>query len=277
MADAGIRDIFLPYNIFGATKLQRLMRLAHRTNLSVTVDSSLTVSGLSNAAQAAGVACSVLVEIDTGLKRCWVQSPQAAELAFKTADLPGLQFDGVKTYPTSAATDTFVSEMRELVEPAGITIERVSGGTPGMWQAHLLPQVNKHLAGTYVCGDRCILKSGAMQLEECAFTIITTVVSRPTAERGFVDGGSKTFSLDLLGLEGHGLLLEYPTARFYAQSEEHGFVDFSERESPPVIRDRLTVIPNHCCVVSNLFNAIVSVRRDRVEVVWPVVARGALQ
>ena len=78
LADAGIRDIFLPYNIVGAAKLKMLMDLAQRTKLSVTADSLFTVRGLSEAARAAEVTLPVLVELDTGLKRCGVQSPQEA-------------------------------------------------------------------------------------------------------------------------------------------------------------------------------------------------------
>jgi D-serine deaminase-like pyridoxal phosphate-dependent protein len=116
-----------------------------------------------------------------------------------------------------------------------------------------------------------------MQMDDIAFSVITTVVSRPTAERGILDGGSKTFSSDLSGLEGHGLILEYPEARFYGMSEEHGHVDFAACPRKPEIGERVTVIPNHCCVVSNLFNQIVGARNGKVEVVWPVAARGALQ
>lgn len=279
MADAGIRDIFLPYNIVGATKLEMLMELAERSNLSVTADSQFTVDGLAHAAQSSGMTLPVLVEMDTGLKRCGVQTPQeAAALAFQIADSPGLKFGGLMTYPTSPTADLFVHETRALLNRAGLTAERVSGGgTPGMWQAHLHPEINEHRAGTYVYGDRYILQSGAMQLDECALSVITTVVSRPTAERGILDGGSKTFSSDVLGLEGFGLLLEYPNARLYTLSEEHGFVDFSECDSRPAVGVRVTVIPNHCCAVTNLFNEIVGVRGEQVEVVWPITARGRLQ
>ena len=117
-----------------------------------------------------------------------------------------------------------------------------------------------------------------MSLDDCAFKVITTVVSRPTADRGILDGGSKTFSSDRRqDVEGHGLILEYPEAHFYGMSEEHGHVDFSRCERKPEIGEWVTVIPNHVCVVTNLFNQIVGLRGDQVEVIWPVAARGALQ
>ena len=82
MAQAGIRDIFVPYNIVGQAKLERLMRLARRVRTSVTADSEAVVRGLSTAARRAGLTLPVLVECDTGARRCGVQSPQeAADLA----------------------------------------------------------------------------------------------------------------------------------------------------------------------------------------------------
>jgi D-serine deaminase-like pyridoxal phosphate-dependent protein len=182
------------------------------------------------------------------------------------------------TYPSNQNTDPFVAATRALLAGDGLVIERVSGGsTPGMWQAHTHPEVNEHRAGMYIYGDRYTVKNGAMKLEECSFKVITTVVSRPTADRGILDGGSKTFSSDLLGLEGYGLILEYPDAVIYGQSEEHGHVDFSQCARKPDIGERVTVVPNHCCVVSNLFNQVAGVRDGKVEVIWPVAARGALQ
>jgi D-serine deaminase-like pyridoxal phosphate-dependent protein len=146
-----------------------------------------------------------------------------------------------------------------------------------MWQAHQHVYVTEYRAGMYIYGDRYTLRSGAMQLEQVAFSVITTVVSRPTPERGILDAGSKTFSSDLMGLEGYGLILEYPQARIYHLSEEHGHVDFTDCPEKPAIGERVTVIPNHCCSVTNLFDQVVAVRDRQVETVWQVAARGMVQ
>jgi D-serine deaminase-like pyridoxal phosphate-dependent protein len=279
MADAGLLDIFTSYNIIGAAKLERLMRLARRAKASVVADSAFTVRGYSEAARLTGIELQVLIEFDTGAKRCGVQSPEeAADLARLIVQSPGLRFGGLMTHPCNANSDLFVREVKSLLKVDGIAVERVSyGGTPGLWQAHTYSELTEYRAGTYVYGDRATIKSGAMTLDECAFKIITTVVSRPTAERGILDGGSKALSSDLLGLDGHGLILEYPEAKLYGLSEEHGHVDFSVCPHKPQIGERVSVIPNHVCVVTNLFNQIVGVRRDTVEAIWPVAARGALQ
>jgi D-serine deaminase-like pyridoxal phosphate-dependent protein len=255
------------------------MHLARRVNMSVTADSETTVRGLAAATQRAGLSLTVLVEFDSGMNRCGVQSPrEAADLARLIADSGSLRFGGLMTYPSNDNTDTFVRITKELLATDGLAVECVSGGgTQCMWQAHEHPEVSEHRAGMYIFGDRYTLKHGAIALEDCSFKVLTTVVSRPTADRGILDGGSKTFSSDLLGLEGHGLILEYPEARFYSMSEEHGHVDFSACAQKPAIGERVTVIVNHCCPVANLFNQLIGVRGDQVEVIWPVAARGTLQ
>lgn len=279
MADAGIQDIFLPYNILGGAKLERLAQLNRRIRLSVTADSEVVIRGLADTARQFDTELPVLVECDTGLGRCGVQSPdEAVALARIIARSSGLRFGGLMTYPNSPELDPFVRAVKAGLAADGLTVERVSGGsTPGMWKAHEHAELTEHRAGMYIYGDRYTLRSEAMQLEECSFSVKVTIVSRPTADRGILDGGSKTFSSDLLGMDGYGLILEYPDASIVALSEEHGQVDFSRCANRPEIGEHVTVIPNHCCPVNNLFNQIVGYRDDRVEVVWPVAARGALQ
>lgn len=279
MAQAGIDDIFIPYNIIGADKLERLMRLAKRIDVQVTVDSSFTAQGLSEAADAAGVVLPVLVEFDSGLERCGMQTPAAAsELAQEIDWLPGLRFAGLMCYPSNETVGPFVRETRRLLAAAGLDLEKVSGGgSPVAWRAQEFPEVTEHRAGMYVYGDRYGIEHGANTLEQCALHIVTTVVSRPTADRGILDAGSKTLSSDQMGLAGHGLILEYPDAVIYKLSEEHGHVDFSACPEKPAIGERVTVIPNHGCAVGNLFNQMVGVRDRQVEVVWPVAARGTVQ
>ncbi len=279
MAGAGIEDIFVPYNIVGGSKLERLATLTRWARISVTADSEVVVRGLSSIMRREALTLPVLVECDTSMGRCGVQSPrEAAELARVIARSPGLRFGGLMTYPNNEYTDPFVRQTKALLASHGIPVERVTGGgTACMWRVHTHAEVTEHRAGEYVYGDRHALRSGVMRLEDCAFKVITTIVSRPTTDRGILDGGSKTFSSDVRDLEGHGLILEYPEARVYTLSEEHGHVDFSGCPRKPEIGERVTVIPNHCCVVTNLFNQIVGVRNDAVEVVWPVACRGAVQ
>lgn len=280
MAQAGIKDIFLPYNLLGPAKLERLMHLARRVRISVTGDSDVTVRGYADAAKGAGLTLPVLVEFDTGLGRCGVQTPQeAADLARLIARSSHLHFGGLMTYPSNEQTDGFVAETRRLLAGDGIPVETVSaGGSPVMWQAHTHKEVTEHRAGTYVYGDRAMIHSGVMSQEEVAFHVIATVVSRPTGERAVLDTGSKALSSDgARGATGFGLILEYPDAVIERLNEEHGWVSLSASARKPEIGERVTLIVNHCCVANNLFNEIVGHRNGQVEVVWPVSARGLLQ
>ena len=278
MANAGFNDIFIPYNIIGESKLRRLMALASRVRVSVTADSAYTIRGLSAAAQETGLTLTVLIECDTGAHRCGVQSPQeAAELARMIDNLPNLHFGGLMTFPTNEVLDDFVRETRSLLKKDRLPIERVSaGGTPSMWQAHIHPEITEYRAGIYVYGDRMSLRSGAVTLETCALKIHATVVSRPTSERGILDAGSKTLSSDLHGLDGYGYICEYPEAKIYALSEEHGHVDFSACARKPEIGERVSIIPNHCCTVTSLFDQMIGARDDQVAVRWNVVARSTV-
>ena len=279
MAQAGIADILITYNIIGEAKLARLMRLAKRIRLSVIADSAFVVEGLSAAAAQAGVTLPVLVEFDTGANRCGTQSPaETADLARLIAKSPGLHFGGLMTYPSNANTDRLVRETRDLLTADGLTIDCVSGGgTPKMWQAHEHQEVTEHRAGTYIYGDCKIVETGAITLDQCAMRVITTVMSRPTADRGVLDGGGKALSYDGMKQGGHGYIIEYPEAHIYGLSEEHAHTDFSKCTSKPQVGERVSIIPPHCCLVTNLFNQIVGVRGDQVEVVWPVTCRGLMQ
>jgi D-serine deaminase-like pyridoxal phosphate-dependent protein len=220
----------------------------------------------------------VLIECDIGGQRCGVQSPaEAAELARLIARLPHLRFGGLMTFPTNGHLDDFVRATRSLLRDEGLAIERVSaGGTPGMWQAHTHPELTEYRAGIYVYGDRLSLRSGAVTLATCALQIHTTVVSRPTPDRAVLDAGSKTLSSDLHGLDGYGYICEYPDARIYALSEEHGHVDFSGCARRPQIGERLSLIPNHCCMVTSLFDRMIGARGSEVEVTWQVAARSTV-
>lgn len=118
MADAGIDDIFLPYNLLGASKLKRAVALARRVRLSLTCDSLAVAQGVSEAFAAAGLQVDLLVECETGLDRCGVRSPEAArDLAVAISSLPGLNFAGLMTYPPpggAGAADVFLGSARDL-------------------------------------------------------------------------------------------------------------------------------------------------------------------
>ncbi len=278
MADAGLSDIFLPYNILGEAKLRRLRALAARVALSVTADSEVTVSGYAAAFADAPAPLPVLVECETGMRRCGVQTPEeAVALARVIAAAPGLRFAGLMTYPAPGQADAaqaWLAEAAAQLARAGLPPAVVSsGGTPDLWRSGGTV-VTEYRPGTYIYLDRSQVARGVGGFDECALTVLATVVSRPTPDRAVIDAGSKALTSDLLGMEGFGRLVEYPDAAVTGLSEEHGVVDLSACAAKPAIGERVRVIPNHACVVSNLFDTVTLVSGGAVVETVPVAARG---
>jgi D-serine deaminase-like pyridoxal phosphate-dependent protein len=282
MADHGCDDILMPYNILGASKLARARALAGRIRFRASCDSSAVARGLGEAFAGAARPLEVLVECDTGAGRCGVASPAAVvELASEIDRLEGLSFAGLMTYPArggTAAVQAFMTEAKAALGRAGLEAGIVSsGGSPDMWHAHEAPVASEYRVGTYIYYDRSLVAAGAATLDDCALRVHATVVSRPTPDRAILDAGSKSLSSDLLGLSGHGLIVEYPQAEIEKLSEEHGHVDLSHCAARPAIGERITIVPNHACVVSNLVDEVVAARGDRVERRFVVAARGRVQ
>lgn len=282
MAADGQDDILIPYNLVGAAKLARTRELEERVRLSVGCDDLAVARGLSEAFAGSAHPLAVLVECDTGAARCGVPTPEAAaELARAIGRLPGLRFHGLLTYPApggTAAVERFMSAAKALLAASGVEVAVVSsGGSPDMWRAHEAPSVTEYRVGTYIYYDRMQIDAGAATLDDCALRVRATVVSRPTADRAILDAGSKTLSSDLGGLDGHGLIVEYPDARIAKLSEEHGHVDLTGCVARPALGEQVTIVPNHACVVSNLFDEIVAVRGELVERRLRVAARGCVR
>ena len=278
MADAGLSDIFLPYNILGEAKLRRLRALAARVALSVTADSEVTVAGYAAAFADAPAPLPVLVECETGMRRCGVQTPaEAVALARVIAAAPGLRFAGLMTYPAPGradAAEAWLAEAAAQLTRAGLPPAVVSsGGTPDMWRSGGAV-VTEYRPGTYIYLDRSQVARGVGGFDECALTVLATVVSRPTPDRAVIDAGSKALTSDLLGMEGFGRLVEYPDAALTGLSEEHGVVDLSACATRPAIGERVRVVPNHACVVSNLFDTVTLVSGGAAVETVPVAARG---
>lgn len=276
-----IKDVLITYNIVGPEKLARLAALARKVRLSVVADSAAVVEGLSSTFSGEASPLTVLVECDTGANRCGVASPDdAAALANIIAAAPGLVFGGLMTYPPAggeAAVQRFMSEARTRIEAAGLTVPVItSGGTPTMMHAAEAPIVNEYRPGTYVYNDRSLVMRGACGWDDCALTVLTTVVSVPAANRAIIDAGTKTLTSDLLGLAGYGHVLGRDDLVIDQLSEEHGRI-VSTGPIGLKVGDRLAIVPNHACVVSNMVDDVHLIEAGRPEPrKVPVAARGRI-
>jgi len=279
MVEAGITDILLPYNILGEPKLKRLLALARRAAIKVTADSTTSIDGYSRTFAGSGLTLPVLVECDTGGGRVGVQTPEEVlTLARRIADAPGLRFAGLMTYPAKgmvAQANAWLERAKTLLTEAGLTPEIVStGGTPDLWHSSENRAATEYRPGTYIYLDRFQVQEGVGSFEDCALTVLATVVSRPTDMRAILDTGSKSLTSDTLGLQGFGRIVEYPDAMIVSLSEEHGIVDLAHSSAKPKVGEMVRIIPNHVCPVSNLFDEVTFVRGDDVIDTVPVAARG---
>ncbi len=284
MADAGLNDLLISYNLLGEDKVGRLGALLKRADVAVCADNAIVIDGLPAAAGIAGRDLSVLVECDTGRKRAGIETAaEAVELALRISCSPGLAFAGFLLYPQETdaswrATQRFLDDALAGVRAAGLDARIIStGGTPNLARIGGLRGATEHRAGTYIFNDRMMLACGAATLEDCALSVLTTVVSRAGPERGILDAGSKTLTADPGGsLDGYGLILEHPEARIKAFAEEHGFLDLGACNDRPNVGDLVRVIPNHVCVVVNMVDRLIAVRGDEIVGEMPVAARGRI-
>jgi D-serine deaminase-like pyridoxal phosphate-dependent protein len=294
MLDAAPPDILVAYPVIGRSKLERLMAIARRARVTVSLDSLAAAQQLSAAAQGAGVTVGVLAETDVGLGRMGVApGGELLDLARGIQRLAGLAFEGIAFYPghikdngadgraSLAALGSLIQSILDDFRREGIAARIVSGGsTPSLYHSHELPGVNEIRPGTYVYNDWNTVASGACTPDQCAATLLVTVVSTARAGQIIVDGGSKTFSPEnLVGAvkSTFGHVVEAPAAVFHKMNEEHGFVDVKECGRRFEIGERLRIVPNHVCVAVNLHERVYGIRNEEVEEVWEVAGRGKLQ
>ncbi|PDT76622.1 D-TA family PLP-dependent enzyme [Bradyrhizobium sp. C9] len=282
MADSGVDDILISYNLLGDEKMARLGALQANANVTVAADNSVVVGDLPKAAAASGRPLSVVVECDTGRKRAGVETPrEAIALAREIAGSKGLSFAGFMLYPTEtgwADAQKFYDEALAGVRAHGLDATIVStGGTPNLVNLGKLKGGTEHRFGTYIYNDRMQVAAGVAAWDDCALHIYSTVVSRAGPERGILDAGSKTLTSDTGGLDGHGLILEHPEAKIARFAEEHGFLDLSRSNTRPNVGDVVRIVPNHVCVVVNMMDEVVMVRGDEIIGALPVTARGKLR
>ena len=294
MLDAGIDDILIAYPIVGADKTARLARIAERAKIRVSLDSEEAAREISAAAKRHGVSVGILIEMDVGFERCgFSHESDLVTLAQKVTELPGLEFKGLMFFPGHFAVepeerDVLRAHVNEYLERslaafelAGVPVAVVSGGsTPTAYEGGSFYGVNEVRPGTYIFNDRNTVAVSAASLDDCALSVLVTVVSTAVNGHAVVDGGSKTFSYDRFqggDGKGFGIVKEDPAAEVERFSEEHGHMNIARSERSYRVGDRISIIPNHVCTTVNMHDEIYGVRGEQVEEVWRVAARGKVR
>jgi D-serine deaminase-like pyridoxal phosphate-dependent protein len=300
-ADAGIPDIRLPYPLH-PSNADRVVRLLDRVQLSIIMDLAETAREWSAAMVDAGRSLDVLVKVDVGFHRCGVNpsDPDAADFVAEVGTLPGLRLKGLLSHAghcylansQDAVRAIACEEARLLVDLAararasGAQIEEISvGATPTVPFSATIPGVTELRPGNYVYFDRTQVAIGAASLSDCALTVLATVVTKHD-DRLIFDSGSKTLASDVArgAAAGYGAVftsVEDASALdeglvIERLSEEHATVRIIAGDTRLQVGDRVRILPNHSCVVSNLVDDIALVDGTTVVDRIPVAARGRI-
>jgi D-serine deaminase-like pyridoxal phosphate-dependent protein len=299
LAAAGVRDLYVSNQVVAPAKLARLAALARHVRLAIAVDSALGIERLADATRAAGSTVEVLVEIEVGQGRCGVAPAAAVSLARRVLEhrAEGLRFAGLQAYhgsaqhlPTSAeraaaigAAVAAVRSARAALATAGIDCPRVTGAGTGSFALEAASGVFDELQpGSYAFLDAAYAAvepaPGAPRFEQALF-VKSGVISR-SAGHAVLDAGHKSHAIE----SGPPTVWGRPDLRCGAVNDEHAILrpaDGAEGAAAlPALGETVWLVPGHCDPTVNLHDHLVAVRgglaQGRVEAVWPVDARGAV-
>jgi D-serine deaminase-like pyridoxal phosphate-dependent protein len=285
MAAAGIRDILIANQIVGPAKIERLVALARRANVIVTVDSAENLEAISAAAIAHAVRPRVVIEVDIGMRRAGVAPGEAAvALARQAMNSPGVEFAGFEAWEGHAvaisdpvqkqrAVVTAVTSLTDtaaMCRSRGIPVKIVSCGGTGTYAiSAALPGVTEIQAGGAIFGD--VRSRDAFGLDfSPALTVLTTVTSRPTPYRIICDAGRKSLSNDYSAPEPLGV----SSVRSLRLASEHAILELDEADETLRVGDKIELVVGYGDTTVHLHDEMHGVRDGQVEVVWTIAARG---
>ena len=266
-------DLLLGYPIVDNYRADRIAQLANSKKIRLAVDTMQAVECISAAAAAAKSTIGILIDIDVGYHRTGAQDPESAlALAKAVESQSALRLDGLFCFPGHiagppdqqdaelAAMDRILLQVIDLWREHGLAATIVSGGsTPTSRTSHQVTALNEIRPGSYIYSDWNCVSGNWYQLNDCAASVLATVVSDAVPGKVVIDAGSKTLTQDRHFLQpdtgGFGHVVEYPQARIIHLTEEHGEVDITACDQRPKVGQRIHVIPNHICPCVNLQNS----------------------
>ncbi|HSY81428.1 MAG TPA: DSD1 family PLP-dependent enzyme [Gemmatimonadaceae bacterium] len=283
LVDAGVSNVLISNEIIAPPKIERMAALAQRATIMTCVDDASIVPLLDAAAARAGVTLGVLVEVDVGGARCGqLPGTPAAQLARRVAASSHLRFAGLQGYQGRAqhiraeadrkrAVEASVAALGETIDALrrdGLACDLVTGGGTGTYLFDSASRAyNEIQPGSYVLMDADYGRNAPRPEFRNSLFVYTQVMSATGRGHSVVDAGLKAMSFD----EGMPLVADYPGVSYVRVSDEHGNLD---ADMP--LGTKLRLIPGHCDPTVNLYDWCVAVRGERVEGLWPIVARGAI-
>ncbi len=289
LADAGVRDIFLSYNLVGPNigRAVEFVKKYSAVSFQVTADHPKPIAALGQAMTAAGTTIDVLLDLDVGQHRTGVVvGPQAKQLYQTIAQTAGLRAGGFHVYDghqhqssrderaaaINAEWDKVIA-FRDDLERAGLRVPRIVCGGTGSFPVYAAKQdpAIELSPGTCIFNDAGYSDIFPDLVFKPATAILTRVISRPTADRITLDLGYKAVASDPPA--GKRLTLpDLPDAEQVLQNEEH-LVVRTTRAGEFQPGDELLAIPRHICPSVALHKQVYVVSQGILVDRWDVVAR----
>ena len=291
MADGGIGGILITSPVVTPQAIARLARLSARSpDLCVVADNPENVAALAMAMEDAGRPLGVLVDIDPGIRRTGVASPEAAvRLASQIAAEPSLRFAGVQFYcgaqqhiasfaerrAAIGERTAYLSSVLEQLRAAGLAPDLITGGGTGTHAIDAeLGVLNELQVGSYVFMDRqyneCDLQGRGAGPFETALMIDTRVISANSASMATLDAGYKAMAVD--GGNPTVLAGAPASSMFVFMGDEHGALIAPDHVFQ--LGDAVALAAPHCDPTVNLYDYYHVVRDGTLVAIWPVTARG---
>jgi 3-hydroxy-D-aspartate aldolase len=296
MVASGVDRILMTTSNPSKNKIRRAMALRKsHPDFIQAVDEEQNARDLAEAAKAAGVVADVVIDVAVGTRSGIPAGEGALALAQLIDKLPGLKLRGMLSYDGGVQHTKGFAARREralkTIEPNAVTFEAMkksglnteifSGGGTGTYNImHAVPGFTDVQVGSYLFMDMQYMAIGSENGDEVfsdfapSLTVLTTVMNNRFPGRLTTDAGSKALTLNTPA----PAVIGEPAMEYTAGSDEFGSIRFAAPPSKQYkIGDLLELIVPHCDPVVNEYDQIYGIRKDKVEVVWPITARGRSQ
>jgi D-serine deaminase-like pyridoxal phosphate-dependent protein len=262
--DAGFTNVQISANVVGQDKTELLTDLMMMAKVTVTVDHTLVVAGLADAAERYDLSVRVLIEIASEYGRAGVSPSESVLIAKRIEEEEHLHFAGIYMLPITMQSYPRLKETLQLLDEAGLGVDVVSGGGTGYAMiAPNIPEVTEIVSGRYVFYDWESIVNGWCHPDECALVVKATVVNRPIAEQAIINAGWRTLSMFNIN-NTYGYILEYPHATIYKLDPHRAYVDTSKCTEQPVIGETIHIVPIFAEAVLHQADSLYTVHQGQI-------------
>ena len=277
---AGIKNIMYAYPVVGEPNISRMLNIAKACNFYMRIDDLRQAEILNEHAKSSDICLNYTIIINSGLDRFGIDTKDINDFIEKMHPFENLIFKGICTHPghVYGVTDykgvvlvakeevNSIKTAHNLLMSAGYNPEFISSGsTPTFLEAVKSADLNKLYPGNYVFMDNIQVALGVAKEQDCALTVLATVIANPRSGIYIIDAGSKCFGLDKGAhgggkLKGFGLIKNHPEANLIRLSEEVGVISGESKSLK--IGEKIEVIPNHACSAANMTSYYICKRGD---------------